>query len=296
MIYPLALSEIRQGIWAILPEKLKAMAEALTHAAGDGTNAALQMGRAGPRSPLSAGGVAVLPIYGPISHRETLFSMIFGGTSTQRFSASLRLALSDPSVGAIILDVDSPGGTVDGIEELSSEIYQARGKKKMIAVANATAASAAYWIASAADEVVVSPSGQVGSIGVFSAHEDISKAAEKEGIKVTLISAGKYKTEANPFEPLSAEARASIQQMVNTVGTMFVNAVARNRGVGAYSVTNGYGEGRMVLADDAVKAGMVDRVATLDQTLARLLARRGGSKDSVALAQERRERELKLYM
>src|SRR5207247_6168392 len=119
MINALALSELRQGIWAILPEALKAMTETRAH--GD---AGLRIGLAGPRSPLSAGGVAVIPIMGPISHRETLWSMIFAGTSTQKFSVSLRQALNDPSVGAIIFDVDSPGGTVDGVEELSSEIYQ----------------------------------------------------------------------------------------------------------------------------------------------------------------------------
>jgi ClpP class serine protease len=136
--------------------------------------------------------------------------------------------------------------------------------------------AAAYWIASAADELVVTPSGQVGSIGVFAAHEDISKAAEMQGVKVTLISAGQYKTEGNPFEPLSAEARAAMQKDVNTFGDMFVNAVARNRGVGAYSVKAGFGQGRMVMAQDAVKASMADRVATLDETLARLLNVRRG--------------------
>jgi ClpP class serine protease len=122
---------------------------------------------------------------------------------------------------------------VDGVEELSSEVYQSRGKKKMIAVANAMAASAAYWIASAADELVVTPSGQIGSIGVFAAHEDISKAAEMQGVKVSLISAGKYKTEGNPFEPLSSEARAAMQRDVDVFGEMFTAAVARNRGAGA---------------------------------------------------------------
>jgi capsid assembly protease len=131
MIYELALSEIHLGQWAILPEALKAMAEALEHAAanGNGTHA-LQVGRTGPRSPLSAGSVMVLPLTGPISHHETLFSQIFGGTSTDRFAVALRQALDNPSVGAIIFDVDSPGGSVEGVEELSAEIYAPAAKRK----------------------------------------------------------------------------------------------------------------------------------------------------------------------
>jgi capsid assembly protease len=293
MIYPAALYEMFNRVWAILPDTLKTMTTALVH----GTEGALQQaGRAGPRSALGSGGVAVIPIYGPISHRETLFSMIFGGTSTQRFSASLSQALGDSSISTIIFDVDSPGGTVDGVPELSSEIFNARGKKRMIAVCNAMAASAAYWIATAADEVVVTPSGQVGSIGVFAAHEDISKALEEEGVKVTLISAGKYKTEGMPYEPLSAEARASMQKMVDTFGELFINAVARNRGVGSSAVRHGFGEGRVVLANDAMRMGMVDGIATLDQTLARLLGRRTGKGLSPAAERSFRRRELELLM
>ncbi|MGA8310168.1 MAG: S49 family peptidase [Terriglobales bacterium] len=293
MIYELALSEIYERQWAILPERLETMTQALLHAGVNGTQA-LQVGRAGPRSPLSAGGVAVIPITGVISHRETLFSQIFGGTSTERFAVAFRQALSDPNVGAIVFDVDSPGGSVDGVEELSAEVYRARGRKKTVAVANAMAASAGYWVASACDEIIVTPSGSVGSIGVFAAHEDISKALEQEGVKLTLISAGKYKTEGTPFEPLSNEARASIQATVDVFGHMFVNAVARNRGVGSYAVKNGFGEGRMVLAQDAVKLGMADGVGTLDQTLARLLGRTG--KGLSAAAQSLRRRELELLM
>ena len=157
------------------------------------------------------------------------------------------------------------------------------------------AASAAYWIATAADEVVVSPSGQVGSIGVFAAHEDISKALEDEGVAVTLVSAGKFKTEGTPFQPLSSDARAKMQQMVDEFYGMFTNAVARNRDVATSTVKNGFGEGRMVLAQDAVSAGMADGVATLDQTLARLLGRHT-SKSLSAVQQSLRRRELQLLM
>ncbi|MCC7371633.1 MAG: S49 family peptidase, partial [Chloroflexi bacterium] len=138
-------------------------------------------------------------------------------------------------------------------------------------------ASAAYWIASSADEIVVTPSGEVGSIGVFTAHEDISAALEAEGVTVTLISAGKYKTEGNPFEPLSEEARGAIQARVDDYYSMFVRAVARGRGVKPADVRGGFGQGRVVGADEAVRLGMADRVGTMAQTVERLAGRRGGA-------------------
>jgi capsid assembly protease len=146
---------------------------------------------------------------------------------------------------------------------------------------------------------VVTPSGQVGSIGVYCAHQDESKALENEGIKINLISAGKFKVEGNPTEPLSPDARAAIQDKVDAYYSMFVNAVARNRGAAAADVRNGYGEGRMLLASDAVKARMADRVATLDDVLAKLgVATRGSAGSSAAAkplpAVARRMREMEL--
>lgn len=220
-----------------------------------------------------AGNIAVLPISGTISHRAGLMADISGGTSTEKFTQWLRAAVADPTVKAIVLDIDSPGGTVDGVPELADEIYKANQSKPVTAVANTQAASAAYWLGSQAKEFVVTPSGEVGSIGVFGAHEDMSQALDKAGVKVSLVSAGKYKTEGNPFEPLSEEARAALQDSVNTYYDMFTRAVARGRQSDPQSVTNGFGQGRMVSANKAVKMGMADRVATLDQTLARLGAR-----------------------
>lgn len=220
-----------------------------------------------------AGAIAVLPLQGTISHRMGLMSQISGGTSTEQFTQWLRAALSDPQVKSIVMDIDSPGGTVTGVQELADEIYQARQQKPVIAVANGMAASAAYYLGSQASELAVSPSGEVGSIGVFAAHEDISQALEGAGVKTTFISAGKYKTEGNPYEPLSGEARDAMQAKVNAYYQQFVNAVARGRNISAAQVESDFGQGRMVMAGPAKRAGMVDRVATLDQTLKRLGAR-----------------------
>jgi signal peptide peptidase SppA len=211
----------------------------------------------------------VIPITGVISHRMNLLTQFSGGTSTAGLTKAFRAALADPNVKAIVFDVDSPGGSVDGVAELADEILQARGQKKMVAVCNSLMASAAYWIASAADEVVFTSSGSGGSIGVFMVHEDYSEANKKMGIAPTYISAGKYKTEGNPDEPLSDDARAAMQADVDAFYSMFVNAVAKGRGVSASDVRSGFGQGRCLLAKDALKAGMCDKIATLDQTLAR---------------------------
>jgi capsid assembly protease len=301
MKYSRIISAVMQTPWAILPEKLHTILAFLRFKADDGEMSAEEIAlikqpakepiyyacdfdedepvaasiTAGPSSASrgKGGQIAVLPISGTISHRMGGMSEFSGGTSTERFSQWLQAAVSDPTVKSIVLDVNSPGGTVDGVPELADEIYKANQTKPVIAVANAQAASAAYWLASQAGELVVTPSGQVGSIGVFGAHQDVSAALEKEGVKTTLVSAGKYKTEGNPFEPLSADARQALQDSVNTYYDQFTAGVARGRQAQQQDVKSGFGEGRMVPAKQAVKAGMADRVATMDQTLARLKAR-----------------------
>ncbi len=237
----------------------------------------------GTGNPSSGGNVAVLPIYGVISHRASMDISSGGGFNIQGFRQRFRQALDEPSISTIVLDVDSPGGSVDGVDELAKEIYQARGQKKIVAVANTMAASAAYYLASSAEELAVTPSGEVGSIGVYMVHSDYSKLYESRGIANTLIKAGKFKAEGNPFGPLNDEAATALQGNVDAYYEMFVKAVARNRGVGVDAVRNGFGEGRTVMAKDAVKQGMADRVATLDEVLNELTGRKSARKSSSAM-------------
>jgi HK97 family phage prohead protease len=219
---------------------------------------------------LMGGPVAVLPLYGAIVPRADLFTEISGGTSIESFQADFRDALSSKDVQAIMLDIDSPGGQSDLVPELATEIRAARSTKPVFAVANTWAASAAYWIGSAATELIVTPSGQVGSIGVYSAHDDISAAQEKLGVKTTIVSAGKYKVEKNPFEPLSEEAKADMQAGVDETYAMFLKAVAKGRDTDVSNVRENFGQGRMVRPGEALKRGMVDGIATFDETLKRL--------------------------
>ncbi|HEY1723966.1 MAG TPA: S49 family peptidase [Steroidobacteraceae bacterium] len=222
------------------------------------------------------GGVARIPIFGAITQRASMMSDWSGGTSTQQVSQQLADALSDDSVGSILLDIDSPGGSVMGIQELADEIRAAGAKKPVAAIANSMAASAAYWLASQASEFYLTPSGMVGSIGVYVAHEDYSKALDEIGIKTTLVSAGKFKTEGNDVEPLSDEAKAHMQATVDAYYQAFTGAVARGRGVPVAEVRGGMGQGRMLTADEAKAAKMVDGVQTYAQTV-KLMQRRNAA-------------------
>lgn len=256
---PTTFAEMPQ-VWAIHEPALHALLAAAAHAdeAVVGTLAAAQQSQ-------REGSTAVIPIRGVITRRPTLMSLFFGlrGGSVQEISDQLRAALTDRSVGSIVLNIDSPGGSVDGIPELADEIYAARKQKPITALVDTTAASAAYWLASQASRIVVTPSGAVGSIGVYGLHIDQSRALDAAGITPTLIisTGSPHKVEENPLQPLSDDARASIQTRVDTFYGMFARDVARGRGVPVEQVRSNFGQGRMVLAADAVKHGMADAIA-----------------------------------
>lgn len=261
--------------WAILPSKLAMLEDIVArHVAGEKLSAEEIQARingAVPPQNTQVNSVAVMRVFGTIAPRTNMLTNMSGGTTAEALGKQFTDLVNDPQVSAIVLDVNSPGGQVGGIEELSKKIFDARGTKPIVAVANHLMASAAYWIGTAADEIVVTPSGEVGSIGVFAAHQDISAQLEKEGIKVSLIKAGKYKAEANPYEPLSDEARSAIQENVSDIYGSFVDAVARNRGVKSAAVRTGFGEGRVVSAKQAIELGMADRIGTLDEVINQLL-------------------------
>ncbi len=282
--------------WAILPDKLADIDRAVAlWAAGAGPEVTEWGAQAAP-AVTRANRVAVIPVFGTISQRANLVTHASGGVSTDQLRSQYRDALASRDIGTIVLDVDSPGGAVQGVPELAQEIYRARGQKRTIAVANSLMASAAYWLGSAADEIVMTPSGEVGSIGVVAVHREQSQAETASGLTTTIIKAGKYKAEANASEPLAPSARAHLQSMVDTFYQLFVHAVAKHRGVSVADVRGGFGEGRTVVAGEALGLGMVDRVDTLPEVLEKLGAAvptRSLSKKSVRtrvrLARARRE-------
>lgn len=235
----------------------------------------------------NAGKVAILQMFGMLSQRMGMIEQSSGGTSMERFAVAFDAALQNPEVRSIVLQIDSPGGSVAGTAELAQRIYDARGQKKVVALADSLAASAAYWIGSAAAEFWASPTALVGSIGVVTVHEDISQAAEAAGVRFTVIKAGKFKAEGNPYEPLSEEGLAYAQGTVDDYYSMFVRAVARNRGVSVDAVRNGFGQGRVVRTDPAKAEGMIDRAGTLDDVLVSLRAIPGPNARSRAQLEQR---------
>lgn len=228
---------------------------------------------------VSGGKISVIPITGVIAHRARMVQSTSAraGASTELVGEWFDAAMADSSVGAVVFDIDSPGGDVFGTPELAAKIYNARGKKPIVAVANAYAGSAAFYLGSAAEEFVVTPSGEVGSLGVIVRHMDVSKQAEEKGVRVTHVYAGKHKSEGNPFEALSEDAQGYIQQRVNAYYDAFVSDVATYRSLAAEYVEQNFGQGRMVSAQDALARGMVDKVQTLETTLLELAGKIGES-------------------
>lgn len=275
-----AIAEMLAGPWVIERSRLSFVLGVLARAAAqnappDATTQARIHAAARAASDRQAGNgaIAVLPFHGVAVQRTDALGEALGLLSLTRFTQAFRAVLADDSVGGILIDVDSPGGSVYGIAELSDEVYRARNRKPVFAIANSLAASGAYWIGSAATEVYVTPGGEVGSIGVVAAHQDFSKALGKAGVETTLISAGRYKTEGNPFHRLSSDARRHVQGRVNEYFDMFVRSVARNRAVDAAAVRNGMGQGRLLDAERAKRENMVDGVATFDEVVGKLAQR-----------------------
>ena len=279
----LLLSEFLATPWALMPERLQAAAGVLHRWACGQTSDPVTLAaiaddrqardtRRDAAALNAAGGIAVLPLYGILAPRANMVDDISGpgGTSTQLFAQALRQACADDTVGAILIDIDSPGGSVYGVSELADEILQARAKKPICAIANSLAASAAYWVGCAAGELYVTPSGEVGSIGVWQAHGDYSKMLDEEGVCMTLIAAGKYKVEGNPYQPLDDEARAFMQSRVDDYYAAFTKGVAKSRGVPIAQVRTGMGEGRVLGAEAARAENMVDGILTFDALVARL--------------------------
>lgn len=279
--------------WALMPEKLEEIRAFLEmKLAGQPTS--WEGDRIEPFAAVNHQGangeqIAVIPLYGVMMQRISPMAEMSGGVSTTKFKAALSEQVNNPSVRTIILDVDSPGGSVYGTDELAALVRDAASKKNVIAVSNSLMASAAYYVASGASEIVASPSSEVGSIGVLAVHYDFSEQLSMEGVKPTLIKAGKYKAEGGQDFPLTDEALSHIQADVDRYYEMFVKAVAVGRGVTVDAVRNGFGEGRVVGAQEAVRLGMADRVATLEQTIQRFqsggrASRRGASAEELSPA------------
>lgn len=278
-------------LWAIEETKLREITAFLMLKADGGMVASEDLARITKKTERetasSSGDIAILPVMGTISARMNMMDDFSGGTSTSQLAGAFRAAVNDPSVKAIIFDHDSPGGTVAGTGELAEEIRLSRGQKPIIAQVNNLMASASYWLGSAADEIVVTPGGEAGALGVYRIHEDVSAMLEQRGIKPTFITSdgSPFKVEDADTAPLTEEAFQHHKARVNQQFDRFVRAVAAGRGRSLTDVRENFGKGRMFGADELVARGMADRIGTLEDTIERL---GGGEFNPIANANRQR--------
>lgn len=284
--------DILNAPWAIVPEKLLEIREIyFSHARGEERDIRAieaQLGRALANEPAPYEidrGVAVVDVSGVLAKRMDLFTRISGGTSTRTVARNFSAALADPGAHSILLNVDSPGGEVDGTQELSNLIANSRAQgKPIVALADGMAASAGYWIASAASRIYAADeTTMLGSIGVIATHFDVSKANEMRGVKVTQITAGKYKGLGSPYKPLDRESEDTIQGILDQIYSVFVKDVAAHRGVSTERVLSDMADGREFIGEQAVAAGLADGIANREQVIAMLNSERALAEKTLAL-------------
>jgi signal peptide peptidase SppA len=268
--YPRVTGALASRIWAMTPEKLTEVScfiESLI--AGRETSFQAMATPAGNAAGCYSveGRVAVIQVEGIIERRANMVGNFSGGISTQMLAGAICQAAEAPDIEGIVLDIDSPGGSALAPEEVSQAISQARQNKPVVAWTGGQMCSAAYWIAAGCDCIVAMPTSIVGSIGVACVHYDRSMADEQEGIKRTIMSAGKYKRLVNDAEPLSDEGREYIQSDIDRYFSLFVDAVAQGRGMAVEEVLSTMADGSTSIGQDALDRGLVDRIGNFQMAL-----------------------------
>jgi signal peptide peptidase SppA len=267
----LAASRLAGRPWAIAPARLEALlASAAAFTIGSDLPPWLQDASRSPGYTVTESGIAVVPVLGPLVARSDWLTVLLGASEYGAVAEALTAAAENPAVHGIVLEVDSPGGEVGGLFDAVDAIgaIKRQSAKPMFAVASEAALSAAYAVASAADRIYVSRTGEVGSVGVIAVHIDESGADAMAGLKWTLIHAGARKTDGNPHEPLSPRATASIQADVDHLYDQLVDLVAANRGLNPDVVRAT--EAAIYRGERAVAAGLADRIGSVAQAIADL--------------------------
>lgn len=208
---------------------------------------------------------AIVSITGLILHGTDLWGF---GTDVAEVRRQVKALAAAKAVSAVVLYVDSPGGTVTGIQEGFDAIAAAARVKPVLASIAGLGASAAYWLAAGAPYISMSKSAEAASIGVFAAHVDLSGQLQQEGVAMTLISSTPEKVEGNPYQPLSNAARATLTKTVDFYAAMFENAVAQGRGVSPAVVRDRFGRGRLLQSPEALFRGVVDAIGTFEDVMA----------------------------
>lgn len=262
---------ITNSQWAIVPDFLTQVSAQQQKCAQGILQAGPGLSLPRPTADLAyqiAGGVAVIHASGITMKHPSLLLALLGGTSTRALEGAVGRAAADSAVKAVVMVIDSPGGTVDGTETLAQAIRAADSVKPVYALASGTMASAAYWYGSAARAVYATESTTVvGSIGVVATHTDESKRYEQAGVKVSEIVAGRYKRIASQHGPLTADGNATLQAQVDYTYGLFLAAVAQHRGVTVQRVLSDMADGRTFIGEQAQQAGMIDGIKGFDQLL-----------------------------
>lgn len=236
------------------------------------------------------GSTAVIDIDGPIFRKANLFTQISGATSIELLSRDFQTALDDPNVESILLNVDSPGGEVNGVSELAQQIYEARGRKPIWAYVGGTAASGAYWLASAAERIVMHRSAMAGSIGVIASIVDENARQERLGVrKHEIISSQSPHKRA---DPATDAGRAKLQGLVDDTAAQFIAEVAQHRGTTDAHVIERYGQGFVLLGPAALAAGMADELNSYEKVIAQLNAAANGSPFAAAFNVQGEENQM----
>lgn len=220
-------------------------------------------------------GVAIISAEGPMFKKANLLTEMSGATSYEILRRDFQAALDSPDVHSILLNIDSPGGEAAGTGELAQAIYEARGKKPIVAYAADLAASAGYWLASAADKIVIGASAQLGSIGVRAAMTDTSARDAARGVKSI-----EFVSSQSPYKAAdikTEDGRARVQSRIDALAQVFIEAVAQNRGVSVAHVLDSFGKGDVFVGKAAIAAGMADEFGTFEGVLASLVERRGAN-------------------
>lgn len=238
--------------------------------------------------------IAIIPIYGLLTKRREMFDSLLGTTSYEEIHDLVSEALEDSSVNSILLDIDSPGGEVSGLFDLTDFIYESRDIKPIYAIANDCACSAAYAIASSASKLFATRTSSVGSIGVIATHVDISEYDKKEGVKYTTIFAGDKKNDLSSHDPITDAAASDLQAEVDRLYKMFVALVARNRNISSTQIKAT--QAGVFFGSDAIGVGLVDEICDLRKCLTII---KGGknmtetTEETINIEQEREASKLK---
>lgn len=284
------LSRIKSEPWAITREAMDTILEIAARENESPQAVAAKLGR-----PLentydveNRDGVAVLHITGPLFRYANLFTMLSGATSYDLLARDFAKAVDDRSIDAIVLNIDSPGGEASGVSEFAEMIFSARGKKPIVAYVGGAGASAAYWLAAAADEVVINDTAALGSIGVVLGIEDSRERDAKNGVKrMEIVSAqSPYKR----VDPATDDGRSRLQARVDALADVFVAKVAQYRGVDTDTVLKEFGQGDVYVGQAAVNAGLADRIGSYEAVVSELQTRaRGGFGSNVAAGDNNQE-------